>query len=339
MADRRFFQALGPLTLAQIAEATGARLLDPSAKDRMIAAAAPLRSAGVDGVSFLSDNRHAAALAETKAGAVFVAEAVADKAPAGVAVLVTDFPQAAWAMAASLLHRPHIHDGADGLVHPSAKIEADVVLGPGVMVGPGAAIGAGTVIASAAVIGPGVAIGRDCRIGAYASVHFALIGDRVSILAGARIGEAGFGVAPSPKGAVDVPQLGRVILQDGVTIGANSCVDRGSYDDTVIGENTKLDNLCHVAHGVRMGRNCAAAAYVGIAGSTVVGDGVQFGGRAGVRDHVTIGDRAAIAAGAAVLHDVPAGEVWAGYPAKPIRQWKREEALLAQLTKERGGDA
>ena len=132
---------------------------------------------------------------------------------------------------------------------------------------------------------------------------------------------------------MDIPQLGRAILQDNVTIGANSCVDRGAWDDTVIGENSKLDNLVHVAHNVRMGRNCRLAAYTGISGSVVIGDGAIFGGKAGVADQLTIGEGAAIGASASVFKSVPAGEVWTGFPARPMRRWLREQAVLARLSR------
>jgi UDP-3-O-[3-hydroxymyristoyl] glucosamine N-acyltransferase len=167
-------------------------------------------------------------------------------------------------------------------------------------------------------------------------VGFALIGDGVALSAGAVIGEAGFGAAAGPSGVVDVPQLGRVILQDNVTIGANSCVDRGAYDDTVVGENTKIDNLVHIAHNTRVGRNCVMAAYVGISGSVTIGDGVAFGGRAGVADHVSVGSGASIGAAAGVIRDIPAGEVWSGYPAKPVREWLRETAWLARSARRKG---
>jgi UDP-3-O-[3-hydroxymyristoyl] glucosamine N-acyltransferase len=157
----------------------------------------------------------------------------------------------------------------------------------------------------------------------------------VRILSGAVIGEAGFGVAASASGAIDAPQLGRAILQDGVTVGACSCIDRGAWGDTVIGENTKIDNLVQIAHNVRIGRNCVLAAQAGIAGSTIIGDGAQFGGKAGTGDHLVLGDRIRMAAGALTMRDIPAGETWCGQPAKPIRKFMREIAWLSRKAEAR----
>jgi UDP-3-O-[3-hydroxymyristoyl] glucosamine N-acyltransferase len=251
-------------------------------------------------------------------------------------VLLTAEPKIAYAKAANRLFRPRLMPPDFGQVHPTATLEEGVVLAPGAVIGPGASIGARTHVGANTVIGPGVAIGRDATIGANVTIGFALIGDRVRILSGAVIGEAGFGISASEGAAMDLPQLGRVILQDGVTVGANSCIDRGAWDDTVVGENTKIDNLVQVAHNVRLGRSCALAAHTGISGSTIVGDGVQFGGRAGVADHVTIGDGARIAAAAGVMRDVPAGETWGDSPAQPVRQWMRQIAWVAKASRSRG---
>ena len=331
MPDPRFFDSLPALSVAELAGRVGGEVLRGG--DRQISAVAPLGSASSSDVAYLGDRKFVAALAQTRAGCVILPEAAIESAPAGSALIVSDQPQAAWAHASLALHRPIFLTAAD---RDAAAEDDTVVFEPGVVVGPGARIGRGTRIGANSVIGPGVQIGRDCVIGNNVSVSFALIGDRVSLFAGVRIGEAGFGAARSKTGPVDVPQLGRVILQDGVTVGANSCIDRGAYDDTVIGENTKIDNLVMIAHNCVIGRNCLLAAFTGISGSCTVGDNVIFGGQAGVGDHIRIGAGARVAGGAGVLADIPAGETWSGYPAKPIRQSLREAVWLAKQTSPKG---
>jgi UDP-3-O-[3-hydroxymyristoyl] glucosamine N-acyltransferase len=288
-----------------------------------------------DSIGYFADRRYASDLTGTQAMAVFIAPAHAKLVPEDCTPLLSSEPQAAYAAVSARLHRPRRSPPGAPAIHPDAKIEAGVDIGPGVVIGPGAEIGSGTQIAANAVIGPGVAIGRECSVGAGAVVGFALIGDRVRILANAVIGEAGFGVAGSRAGAMDIPQLGRVIIQDDVSVGAASCIDRGAYGDTTIGEHTKIDNLVQIGHNVVLGRNCLLAAHTGISGSCVVGDGVLFGGRAGIADHITIGSRAIIAAAAGVMKDVPEGEMWVGTPARPIRRFMRETAWLARQAKGR----
>ncbi len=325
MPDPRFFESLPALRVGDLAERIGAEVVRGG--DRLVSAVAPLASAGAGDVAFLSDRKFLDSLKSTRAGCVIAPTSAADAVPPGAAFVTSGEAQASWARASMLLHRPRLLSQI-----PAAEAAEDdtVVVEPGVVLGEGVRIGRGTRIGANTVIGPGVQIGRDCVIGSNASIAFALIGDRVKLYAGVRIGEAGFGAAGSRTGPIDIPQLGRVILQDGVTVGANSCIDRGAYDDTVIGENSKIDNLVMIAHNCVIGRNCLLAAHTGISGSVTVGDGVIFGGKAGVGDHIAIGEGARVAAGAGVLADIPPGETWSGYPAKPIRQFLRETVWVSK---------
>lgn len=336
MPDPRFFDSLGPAALSDLARAAAAELADAALGGRLIHHAAPLDTVDAKGIAFFSDAKLKDAAAATQAGACFVRPEHRELLPSSCVALVTRHPQAAWASAVALLHAPRRHEPGSAAIHPEAVFEDDVLLSPGVTIGQGARIGRGTRIGPGAAIGPGVLIGRDCLIGANAVIGFALLGDRVSISAGAVLGEAGFGAAVGPRGMVDMPQLGRVVIQDNVTVGANSCVDRGAFADTTIGENTKIDNLVHVAHNVRVGRNCVLAAYTGLSGSTIVGDGVAFGGKAGVADHLNIGSGASIGAAASVFKDVPEGETWTGFPARPLKRWLRETAWLSRMAGGRG---
>jgi len=330
MPDPRFFQNGGVISLQDVAQLTGAVLADASMGARPVSGVAPLNRAGDEDVSYFADSRYADDLGLTGAAACFLPANLADRAPHGCAVLTTPEAQFAFARLAARLHPPHRLEAGAPAIHPSATIEDDVLIAPGAVIGPRAVIGRGTTIGANAVIGPGVEIGRNCEIGAHVCVSFALIGDRVKLYAGVSIGESGFGVTGGRAGLMDIPQLGRVILQDGVTVGANSCIDRGAFEDTVIGEDTKIDNLVQIGHNVRVGRGCLFASQVGISGSTIIGDGVRFGGQAGIADHLTIGDGATLMARAGLMNDIGPGEIWGGTPAFPRRQWFRQTAWLAK---------
>ena len=324
--DSRFYEKTGPVRIADLAAFTGATFSgDGDVRISDVDAAGHAKSNEV--CYFEGKAPPTEGQISSEAGACFVTAAHADKIPTGTIALISRTPRSAHGKAAEMLFRlrnwtDEASDENPTNIHPTA------VIAPSAVIGQGAAIGDRSVIAPNTVIGPGVQIGRDCIIGPNASIQCSLIGNRVKIYAGARIGEAGFGVAAGAEGAEDAPQFGRVILQDGVTIGANTCIDRGAFDDTIIGENSKIDNLCQIAHNVVCGRNVLMASFAGISGSVQIGDGVMFGGRVGIADHVKINEGAQIAAAAGVFREIPAGETWGGTPAKPLKQWMREIAWL-----------
>lgn len=340
MSTPLFFPAPSAITLAALAEATGARLSDATFADHLVSAIAPLEAAQPQDVAFLENAAYVKFAAGTGAGACFIAEKLAHLLPASCAALISADPYRSFARAAALLFpaamRPQSLFGMVGIapgafIHPEARLEAGVTVDPGAVIGPGAEIGRGTLIAAQAVIGPGVAIGRDCAVGAGASVTHALLGNRVIVHAGARIGQDGFGFAMSPRGHLKVPQIGRVILQDDVDIGANTTIDRGANRDTVIGEGTKIDNLVQIGHNVTIGRHCVIVGQVGISGSTILEDFVVLGGQVGIAGHLRIGMGAQIGAKSGVMHDLAAGGRYMGVPAKTARQTFREIAVLTKL--------
>ena len=334
--DPRFFQRAGPHTLAAVADAAGGEA--PPRRLRLTGIA-PLQTAGPTEVSFLDNRKYATVLEASQAGAVIVHPDMVGRVPATAVPIVTDEPYAAWAKVAALFHpvpplRPGIHPAA--VVDPEARIDPSAEIGPLAVIGPRAEIGPRCRIGPLAVIGDGVVIGPDCRIGPHASLSHALLGMRVYVYPGARIGQEGFGFAVSPDGFLTVPQLGRVIVEDDVEVGANSTIDRGSLHDTVIGAGSRLDNLVQIGHNVRLGRGCVIVAQVGISGSTILEDHVVMAGQAGVAGHLRIGRGARVGAQAGVISDVPAGTEVIGSPAQPRRAFFREVAVLRRLADDGG---
>jgi UDP-3-O-[3-hydroxymyristoyl] glucosamine N-acyltransferase len=340
MPDARFFTPEGPFTLNELSRLCGAEIANPSDGDRVFSNVAPLQDAGPDDLSFLDNKAYVDAFAATRAGCCVVAPEHAGRAPSGVALLVTKEPYLAYAQCASAYY-PRTEDGyipasAEENVHPSAEIGTGTLVAPGAVIGPSARVGENCRISPNAYIGEGVVIGDNCRVGPSASLRYCILGSNVILFAGVRIGEAGFGFARGPRGAVTVPQVGRVIIEDFVEIGANSTIDRGAGPDTVIGAGTRIDNLVQIGHNVSIGKGCIVVSQTGIAGSTQIGNGVQIGGQAGFAGHLSVGDGAMIAARTGVMKDIPPGVTVCGMPAVPIKQYFRQVALVSRLAKKKG---
>jgi UDP-3-O-[3-hydroxymyristoyl] glucosamine N-acyltransferase len=331
IGDKRFFSRSGPHALTVIAEVACGTVCEV---DLLIEGLAPLQTAGPTELSFLDNRRYASALEQTSAGAVIVHPDMQARVPIRTVPIVTTEPYVGWARVAALFHpAPPVSPG----IHPSAIVAASALVDPSAEVGPlsvieaGAEIGACCRIGPCAIIGQSVVIGRDCRIGAHVSLSHALLGQRVSVYPGARIGQEGFGFASTKSGFLTVPQLGRVILEDDVEIGANTTIDRGSSRDTVIGAGSRLDNLVQIGHNVVMGRCCVIVAQVGISGSTTIEDFVQIGGQAATAGHLRIGRGAQIGAQAGVISDVPASAKVLGSPARSRQDFFRQVAMLKRM--------
>lgn len=342
MTDPVFFAPSRRYTAAEIAALTGAQLLDSDAAAVAVTGIAPASEGGAGKLVFIENKRNAHLLEGLVAAAVLCTSELSVQVPAGVVRLITARPQYAFALAGRILYptsvSPRAVTGETGVsaaahISASARVEEGAIIEPGAVIGNHAAVGRGTVVAPNAVIGPMCQVGRDCYIGPNASIQYAFLGDRVFVHGGAQVGKDGFGFVPGPAGPERIPQIGRVIIQNDVEIGANTTVDRGAMSDTIIGEGTKIDNLVQIAHNVRIGRGCVIAGHCGLSGSVTMGDFVMLGGRVGIADHISIGDRVQIAASSGLMHDVPSGERWAGSPARPMREFFKEVAAIRSLMK------
>lgn len=345
MTEPLFFERPAGLTLGEIIELIGATVAADVPLERHITNIAALDQARPSDISFIEKPRYLPDLLSSRAGACIAAHRFVERAPPHIAVLVAAHPYRAFIEVArrlfpdavrpsSLFESAGVAPGAH--IHAAARLENGVVVDPGAVIGPRAEVGGGTRIAATAVVGPGVRIGRECTVGCGASITHALLGDRVIIHPGCRIGQDGFGFVMDAARHVKVPQVGRVIIQDDVEVGAGTTIDRGFIRDTVIGEGTKIDNLVQIGHNVVIGRHCIVVAQTGISGSVTIGDFVVLAARVGVNNGVTIGESAQIAATSIVHGDVPPGARWGGIPAKPAKLWFREMKLLEQMAS-RGG--
>ncbi len=333
IGDARFYARSGPYSLAQIAAAGGGIV---RRGDSMMTGVAPLQVAGPHDVSFLNNKRYISTLAATSAGAVIVHPDLVDHVPASAIPIVTKATYQGWARVMALFH-PAIPPNPG--IHPTAFVSPDAVVDPTTEIGAfsqieeGAQIGPRCRIGSYASIGKAVVLDADCRIGTHVTISHALLGMRVCLHPGVRIGQEGFSLARTKTGYLAIPQLGRVIIEDDVEVGANSTIDRGSVQDTVIGAGSHLDNLVQIGHNVRLGRCCVIVAQVGISGSTVLEDFVQVGGQAAMAGHLHIGQGAQIGAQAGVISDVPPEAILLGSPAQSRHDFFRQVATLKRLVR------
>ncbi|MFB3918388.1 MAG: UDP-3-O-(3-hydroxymyristoyl)glucosamine N-acyltransferase [Terriglobales bacterium] len=331
-------------TLAELATISGARLKgDPAMELSGIANAA---TAGQEDLIFVEDEKNLDMALQSNAGAVVAGE-FADAAVTSKPVLITPQPRLAFIRAASLLAPPHRHEPG---VHSSAVLHHSVKLGKFVAIQPHVVLTEGVEVGERTRIGPGTAVGANVKIGAFCNIAANVtiyprtrIGDRVMVHAGAVLGSDGFGFVLNPEtGRYEkFPQAGFLIIEDDVEIGANTTIDRGALGATVIGRGTKIDNLVHIAHNVRLGQNVVIAAQTGISGSSVIGDNVVLAGQVGVADHVRIEEGVVLGAQSGVpsgkvIHGK--GQVWWGSPARPLKQAFKELAALARLAKKTTGE-
>lgn len=335
MADPRFFSVVAPIPLERLARETGAEIVNGN-DDQTYNDVATLDIAGQSHVSFLDNKKYIEQFRASHAGACVVRPEIVEHAPKAMALLVTDEPYLVYARIAQMFYPRAVRKSGiseRAVVAASAQIGDGAYIDTGAVIADRAEIGARVHIGANSVVGEACVIGADTFVDANVTLSHCLIGARVTVFPGVRIGQDGFGFARSSTGAVKVPQLGRVIIEDDVEIGANTTIDRGAGPDTVIGAGTMIDNLVQIAHNVRIGKHCVIAAQVGISGSTELGNGVAIGGQAGFAGHIRIGDGAQIAGKSGVFRNVIPGTKVGGFPAKLMRQWMKEQATLEKLTK------
>jgi len=322
------------LTLAEVAEVVGGEVAGAPTDQRFLGVA-PLDGAGEAELGLLSNRRYLDEALSSSAGAFLVTRGLADSVPAArPRVVIEDANSALVRLLPVFEPAPAV----EPTIHRTACLEQGAQIASGVSIGALAVVGARTAIGPGTILGAHVVIGEGCQIGADCVIHPRVtlypgtrLGDRVEVHSGATLGADGFGYAHRPDGHHKVPQIGGCLIEDDVEIGAGTCIDRGSIGDTVIGAGTKIDNLVHIAHNVRIGRHSIIIAQVGIAGSTRVGQGAVFGGQAGIVGHLTIGAGARIGAQAGVIGDVPADAEVIGFPARPRKEYLRAMASAMNL--------
>lgn len=345
MIDMRFFQKSEPLSLQEVCNLVAGELVageNLSAQDKIVEDITSMDQAGATSVTFLHNPRYKKDLDQVKALACITERSLIEGLSPNIPLILCAQPYRAFAKVASYFYKfkddapasEYIQHGSC-FIHPSAHVDTGVSLGHNVVIGPEARIGSGTRISHNVTICRGVQVGSHCTIEPHVTLQYAILGNHIVISAGVQIGQSGFGFFMDEKGHIPVPQIGRVLIEDHVEIGANTTIDRGTLKDTVIGAGTRIDNLVQIGHGVTIGKNCVIVAQVGIAGSTHFDDFVVAAGQSGFAGHLRVGKGARIAAQSGVMKDIEAGATVAGSPAVPVNSWHRQNVMLSKLATKR----
>lgn len=337
MADKRFYKDSGNHSIEELAAICHAEV--KANHTVLLKDIASLSQAESGDLTFYHNTKYKDDLQTTKASACLIHPDHIDHAPASLPLILTQKPYRAYAKIARQFYpapavEAHLSDLA--CIHPNAIIGFGVTIGPFCVIKDGVEIGNHTVIEAHTVVESGVVIGENCHISSNVTISHTLMGNNVLVKPGARIGQKGFGFEMDESGHIDVPQLGRVLIQDNVEIGSNTTIDRGAGPDTIIGKGSRIDNLVQIAHNVVLGENCVIVAQVGIAGSTRLGRFVIAAGQVGIAGHISIGDGVKIAAQSGIMRDIQPGETVAGSPAVSVRDWHKQTVALARLIKSKG---
>jgi len=339
MPDLNFFKNIEPLSLEEIAKIAGAKIHSCEDNNKKFVGVAPIDSASTEEVTFLSNRKYSSELMQSSAGACIMSTETLDKAPEGMDILVSDNPYASYAKIATAFYPVQNDNGnisEKAYIADSAEIGKNCNIEAGAFIGDNVVIGDDCYIGSGACINDNVKVGNNCSIRHGVAISHSILGNDIILHPGVRLGQDGFGFATERGVHIKVPQLGRVIIKDDVEIGANSCIDRGAGPDTVIGHNTKIDNLVQIGHNVQIGRGCIIVSQVGISGSTKIGDYTVIGGQVGIAGHLTIGSMVTIAAQSGVMHSIEDKATVGGAPAIPIKDWHRQTVAIKKLLKKKG---
>jgi UDP-3-O-[3-hydroxymyristoyl] glucosamine N-acyltransferase len=338
MADSRFFARQGPFSLGELAAAGEASLATGVDPDTKITDVGPLDTDSTSILSFFHNKKYLDQLAVSQAAACVLEEKYAAKAAEGMALLISEDPHRSFALIAQLFYPEETADPAiddSAIIHPSAVIAEGCEIRAGAIVQAGAEIGANSKIKENAVIGKNCVIGEACVIGENVTISHTIMGDRCVVLAGAVLGQRGYGFAMGAKGFVNIPQVGRVVVGNDVEIGANTTIDRGSQGDTIIGDSCMLDNLVQIGHNAQMGHHCVIVAHCSLAGSVKLGNFVVMGGHSSVNGHTNVADGTQLGPMSGIMSDTKPGDKLGGAPAIDLKEYWRRQIAIAKLTRKK----